>query len=157
MKTIKITGTLLLIVFASALIRAQERETPPLTLEKVSGNIYQILGGSGANGGVIIGENEVLVIDSKMTEESVIQTIESIKDISDNKIKYLVNTHSDGDHIMGNRYFPNDVTFIAHNNCRDDFFKEIVGRIALLNHNVVRCDNTDYPAPLLNTKMMDSC
>jgi len=128
MKTIKITGTLLLIVFASALLRAQERETPPLTLEKVSGNIYQILGGSGANGGVIIGENDVLVIDSKMTEESVNQTIESIKDISDNKIKYLVNTHSDGDHIMGNRYFPNTVTFIAHKNCRDDFFKENFGR-----------------------------
>ena len=128
MKTIKITGTLLLIVFASALIRAQERETPPLTLKKISGNIYQILGGSGANGGVIIGANEVLVIDSKMTKESVNQTIESIKDISDNKIKYLVNTHSDGDHIMGNRYFPNDVTFIAHKNCRDDFFKENFGR-----------------------------
>ena len=44
MKTIKITGTLLLIVFASTLIRAQEKETPPLTLEKISGNIYQILG-----------------------------------------------------------------------------------------------------------------
>ncbi|MBE9517544.1 MAG: MBL fold metallo-hydrolase, partial [Bacteroidetes bacterium] len=128
MKTIKITGTLLLIVFASALIRAQEGEAPPITLEKVSGNIYQILGGSGANGGVIIGENEILVIDSKMTEESVNQTIESIKDISDNKIKYLVNTHSDGDHIMGNRYFPSAVTFIAQENCRDDFFKENFGR-----------------------------
>ena len=128
MKTIKITGTLLLIVFASALIRAQERETPPLTLEKVSGNIYQILGGSGANGGVIIGENEVLVIDSKMTEESVIQTIESINGLAGEKIRFLVNTHSDGDHIMGNRYFPNSLTFIAHKNCRDDFFKENFGR-----------------------------
>lgn len=128
MKTIKITGTLLLIVFTSALIRAQERETPPLTLEKVSGNIYQILGGSGANGGVIIGESEVLVIDSKMTEESVNQTIESIKGLTGNKIKYLVNTHSDGDHIMGNRYFPESLIFIAQENCRDDFFKENFGR-----------------------------
>jgi len=128
MKTINITGTILLIVFASALLSAQERETPPLTLEKVSGNIYQILGGSGANGGVIIGKNEVLVIDSKMTEESVIQTIESINGLTDNKINYLVNTHSDGDHIMGNRYFPKSLTFIAQENCRDDFFKENFGR-----------------------------
>jgi len=128
MKTIKITGTLLLVVFACALLTAQEREAPPLTLEQVSGNVYQILGGSGANGGVIIGENEVLVIDSKMNEESVIQTIESIKNLSDNNISYLVNTHSDGDHIMGNRYFPKSLTFIAHENCRDDFFKVNFGR-----------------------------
>ena len=128
MKTIKYTGALLIIVFSSVILRAQEREIPPLTLEKVSGNIYQILGGSGANGGVIIGESEILVIDSKMTEESVSQTIEAISNISENAIKYLVNTHSDGDHIMGNRYFPSSLTFIAHENCRDDFFKENFGR-----------------------------
>lgn len=128
MKTIKYTGVLLLIVFSSVILRAQERETSPLTLEKVSGNVYQILGGSGANGGVIIGESEILVIDSKMTEESVNQTIEAINNVSGKAIKYLVNTHSDGDHIMGNRYFPSSLTFIAHKNCRDDFFKENFGR-----------------------------
>jgi len=128
MKTIKTTGVLLLIVLTSALISAQERETPALSLEKISGNVYQILGGSGSNGGVIISDNEVLVIDSKMTEESVNQTIDSIKILTDKPINYLVNTHSDGDHIMGNRFFPNSVTFIAHENCRDDFFKENFGR-----------------------------
>jgi glyoxylase-like metal-dependent hydrolase (beta-lactamase superfamily II) len=128
MKAFKYTGTLLLIVFNSVVLIAQERETPPLTLEKISGNVYQLLGGAGSNGGVIIGENEVLVIDSKMTEESVNQTIEAIRDLTDKAIKYVVNTHSDGDHIMGNRYFPNSVTFIAHENCRDDFFKENFGR-----------------------------
>ena len=39
-----------------------------------------------------------------------------------------MNTHSDGDHIMGNRYFPKSMIFIAHENCRDDFFKENFGR-----------------------------
>jgi cyclase len=128
MKTFKYTSTFLLIVLASAVLCAQEREVPPLTLEKVSGNIYQILGGSGANGGVIIGESEILVIDSKMTKESVNQTIEAISNVSGKAIKYLVNTHSDGDHIMGNRYFQSSLTFIAHKNCRDDFFKENFGR-----------------------------
>jgi cyclase len=128
MKTIKYTGALLLILVNCVLLTAQERETPPINLEMISGNVYQILGGSGSNGGVIFGENEVLVIDSKMTEESVNQTIEAIGGLSDKAIKYLVNTHSDGDHIMGNRYFPNSVTFIAHENCRDDFFKANFGR-----------------------------
>jgi cyclase len=128
MKTIKHTGTLLLIVLNCVILTAQERETPPIKLEKISGNVYQLLGGSGSNGGVIIGENEVLVIDAKMSEESVIQTIEAISGLTDKAIKYVVNTHSDGDHIMGNRYFPNSVTFIAHENCRDDFFKANFGR-----------------------------
>jgi len=118
----------LLIVFASVILTAQERETPPVTLEKIAEGVYQINGGKGANGGVIIGEAEVLVIDAKMDEESVNQTIKAIEEITDKTISYLVNTHSDGDHIMGNRYFPSSVTFVAHLNCRDDFFKENFGR-----------------------------
>ena len=58
-----------------------------------------------------------------MDEESVKQTLEAIKNLTDKPIQYLVNTHSDGDHIMGNRWFPQDITFVSHENCRDDFFK----------------------------------
>jgi cyclase len=128
MKTIKITGGLFLIVFTSIILTAQERETLPVSLEKISAHSYQINGGQGSNGGVIIGENGVLVIDSKMDEASVNQTIEAIKNHTELPIKFLVNTHSDGDHIMGNRYFPASVTFIAQDNCRDDFFRENFGR-----------------------------
>ncbi|MEN8229250.1 MAG: MBL fold metallo-hydrolase [Bacteroidota bacterium] len=130
MKTLINKGTLFFILFASVILTAQERETSPVTLEKIAGSVYQIIGGSGSNGGVIIGESGVLVIDSKMNEESVKQSIGAIKSVTDKPIKYLVNTHSDGDHIMGNRYFPKSVTFIAHENCRDDFFKENFGRVS---------------------------
>ena len=118
----------MLIVVNLVMLTAQERETPPIKLEKISGNVYQNSGGSGSNGGVIFGDGGILVIDAKMSEESVNQTIEAIRGIADDPITYLVNTHSDGDHIMGNRYFPNSVTFIAHENCRGDFFKENFGR-----------------------------
>jgi len=128
MKTIKKTGVLLLIVFTSALLSAQERETPPLSLEKITESVYQVVGGRGSNDGLIVGENGVLLVDAKMNEESVNQTIEAIKKVTDKPIKYLVNTHSDGDHIMGNRYFPSSVTIVAQQNCRDDFFKENSGR-----------------------------
>ena len=130
MKTFKKAGVFLFIVLSSTLLTAQERETSPVTLEKITGSVYQIMGGRGSNGGAIIGEKGVLVIDAKMDEESVIQTIKAITNATDKPIKYLVNTHSDGDHIMGNRYFPNSVTFIAQENCRDDFFKENFGRVS---------------------------
>jgi cyclase len=120
-------GKLILILFFSCLIAsassfAQQRETPPVKLDKLSDRLFQILGGRGANGGVYIGNDGVLVIDAKMTKESVDQTIEEIKKITDEPIKYLVNTHSDGDHVYGNRFFPEFVTIVAHEKCREEFF-----------------------------------
>lgn len=128
MKTSKSTMILLLILFSCTILSAQDRETAPVTLEKISESVFQISGGSGANGGLIIGENAILVIDSKMDVNSVNQAIEAIQELSDKPIEYLVNTHSDGDHIMGNRWSPASLTFIAHKNCRDDFFKVNFGR-----------------------------
>jgi glyoxylase-like metal-dependent hydrolase (beta-lactamase superfamily II) len=109
-------------------LSAQENRTQPITLDKISDKLYQLKGGRGSNGGVIVGDNAVLVIDAKMDETSVSQTLDAIKELTDKPVKYVVNTHSDGDHIRGNRYFPATVTFIAHENCRNDFFKVNFGR-----------------------------
>lgn len=101
---------------------AQQTEISPVKIEKLSDRLYEILGGRGARGGAYIGDNGVLIIDAKMDQESVAQTINKVKSITENPIKYLINTHSDGDHIWGNQYFPKTVTFIAHENCRKEFF-----------------------------------
>lgn len=100
----------------------QQRETPPVEFKKISDNLFEIHGGRGANGGFYIGDNGVLVIDAKMNEESVDQVLTEIKNLTDKPIKFLVNTHSDGDHITGNRYFPDSVIFVSHENCRKEFF-----------------------------------
>jgi cyclase len=81
MQKIKTAGTLLILIFGAA-VAAQERDTSPVSLNKISQNIYHILGGSGANGGVIIGENGILVIDAKMDKESVEHSLEAIREIS---------------------------------------------------------------------------
>lgn len=100
----------------------QQREVLPVRLGMISERLFEILEGRGARGGVYIGDNAVLVIDAKMNKSSVDQTIAEIKKITDKPIKYLVNTHSDGDHIWGNQYFPQMITFIAHENCRKELF-----------------------------------
>ncbi len=109
----------ILLVSLSSL--SQQRQAPPLKFEKISDRLYQILGGRGANGGFYIGDNGVLVIDTKQTQESVALTIEEIQKITDKPIKYIINTHSDGDHVMGNQYFPKSVTIVAQKNCRQEF------------------------------------
>jgi glyoxylase-like metal-dependent hydrolase (beta-lactamase superfamily II) len=120
-------GKFILILFCSLFIvsassLSQQREAPPVKLEKISDSLYQILGGRGANGGVYVGTEGVMVIDAKSNEESVQQQLAEIKKVTNQPIKYLVNTHSDGDHIAGNQFFPESVTIIAHENCREEFF-----------------------------------
>ena len=117
-KTLSVISIPIFILAFSPLSFSQQRRTSPVRLQKISENLFEILGGRGARGGVYTGENAVVVIDAKMDKASVDKTIEEIRKITDKPIKYLVNTHSDGDHTSGNVYFPDTVTFIAHKNCR---------------------------------------
>jgi cyclase len=114
------------LVFFSLLItlatKGQQQETPPLTVEKISDRLYQLIGGRGANGGMYIGDHAVLIIESKMDQKSVEAIFTAVEGFTDKPVKYLVNTHSDGDHVNGNEFFPGEVIIIAHENCREEFF-----------------------------------
>lgn len=117
----RITGLFFILLIAVNAF-AQERETPPVRLDRISDNLYQVSGGRGANGGMYIGDDEVLIIDSKMDKASVDGIYAAVLKATNKPITYLVNTHSDGDHINGNLYFPKSVTIVAHKNCRKEFF-----------------------------------
>lgn len=121
MKTFKRTKLSILFLFILSVLYAQQQERKPVTLKKISESLYEIIDGRGANGGLYIGGNGLLLVDTKMDEVSVKETVEEIRKITSKPIIYIVNTHSDGDHIMGNQYFPSTVTIIAHENCRNDF------------------------------------
>ena len=110
-----------LLVFVSNSF-GQGRGAQPVQFKKISDRLFEIAGGRGATGGAYIGDNGVLIIDAKSDKQSVDQVIKGIRQITDKPIKYLVSTHSDGDHISGNRYFPATVTFVAHENCRKEYF-----------------------------------
>ncbi len=118
-KLIFVPALLLLLISSSF---SQRREAQPVRFKKISDRLFEISGGRGAGGGAYIGDNGVLVIDAKMGKKSVDNVTDGIKRITDKPIKYLVNTHSDGDHVTGNRYFPASVAFISHQNCRKEFF-----------------------------------
>jgi cyclase len=110
-----------LVLFASSSF-GRRGQTQPIEFKKISERLYEIVGGQGSRGGAYIGDDGVLIIDAKSDRKSVDQVIEGIKKMTDKPVKYLVNTHSDGDHVTGNRYFPQTATFVAHENCRRDFF-----------------------------------
>jgi glyoxylase-like metal-dependent hydrolase (beta-lactamase superfamily II) len=121
-KNFKFIFILFFLVLFISFSFAQQQEILPVKLKMISERLYEILDGRGARGGIYIGDNGVLVIDAKMEKKSVDETIDEIKKITDKPIKYLINTHSDRDHINGNQYFPKTITFVAHENCRKEFF-----------------------------------
>ncbi len=127
MKTINARLCLIITAVASLIALpsetlSQRREAAPVTFTKLAEQIYMIGGGSGANGGAYIGDNGVLLIDTKMDEASMKQVFDGLSKITDKKVVFLVNTHSDGDHVRGNRYMPGGVTIVAHENCRKEFY-----------------------------------
>ena len=121
MKKIELVLILALLLASNSI--GQSRTEKPVEFRKISDRLFEIVGGRGAQGGAYIGDDGMLVIDAKMDKASVDQVIEGIKQITDKPIKYLVNTHSDGDHVVGNRYFPETVIIVGHENCRKDFFR----------------------------------
>jgi glyoxylase-like metal-dependent hydrolase (beta-lactamase superfamily II) len=98
--------------------QAPAQEVLPVSVQNVKGNIYQLKGGMGANSGFFIGEKEVLVIDTKMNEDSAKQIILEIRKLTPNPISYITLTHSDRDHVNGLLSFPRGATIISHEKTR---------------------------------------
>lgn len=99
-------------------VNAQQRTPQPVIFAKVTDGVYEIRGGQSANGACILGNKQVVMIDAKMDEKSMRDVILKVKELTGNPITYVINTHSDGDHVAGNRYYPADAFFISHENCR---------------------------------------
>jgi glyoxylase-like metal-dependent hydrolase (beta-lactamase superfamily II) len=103
-----------------ALAAFQGPGAAPLTLEPLQPGVYLAKGGAGANAGVIVGKKEVVVIDAKMTGDSATAMLAEIAKVTPNPLKYVVLTHSDGDHVNGLAGFPKGVAIVAHPSSRSD-------------------------------------
>ncbi len=120
MKHLKILIYFIIILPGS--LTARENDYIPVRFEKISESLYVIFGGHGANSGLFIGENGLIVIDPKMNQRAINEFFEKTALITKIPFRYIINTHSDPDHILGNRFFPPEyVTYIAHENCRREF------------------------------------
>jgi cyclase len=99
---------------------------PPILVQNIKENIYQLRGAAAANTGVFIGEKEVVAIDSKMTEDGAAQMIAEIRKLTPLPIGHILLTHSDDDHVNGLLGFPQGATIVSHENARADMVKEKV-------------------------------
>jgi len=77
----------------------------PIVFNKIAPNIY-LAKYYGANAGLVVGKNGLLLIESKgMLEEGAKKLLTAVRKISDKPIKYVINTHSHFDHSGGNAFF----------------------------------------------------
>lgn len=106
------------VFFASSSLAQDRWAKVEVTRQAVSGSVH-MLTGSGGNIGISAGEDGVLIIDDQYAPLAE-KIATAIGDISNKKIKYIVNTHYHGDHTGSNAYFAEvkGSTIFAHDNVR---------------------------------------
>jgi len=101
----------------SSLYAFQEMKDVEVKITPVKDNIY-MLQGAGGNIGVLTGEDGIFMIDDQFAAHSS-KIKAALNTISDEPVKYLVNSHHHGDHTGGNANFQDDGALIfAHENVR---------------------------------------
>jgi len=107
-------------VFASGLIvQAQQPDMSQVQIKttKIAGN-FSTLEGQGGTIGVLAGPDGVLMVDAQFAPLSD-KIIAAIKQISDGRIRFLINTHVHGDHTGGNENIAKTgATIVARENLR---------------------------------------
>jgi len=109
---------IVILLFASCLaVSAQNFDTVTIKTTKVAGSVY-MLEGSGGNIGVLIGNDGIIIIDDQYAPLSEkIKT--SIAALSNQPIRFVINTHYHGDHSDENKKFGGEgVIIVAHENTR---------------------------------------
>jgi len=113
----------LFIAVSSGLASAQEG------LTRIAENVYSYVdikhaspqNSFGANAGIVVGKNGILVVDTLISSKKARKFLEDIRAFSDKPIKYVVNTHSHLDHCFGNAEFDKiGAVIIAHQNSGKD-------------------------------------
>ena len=115
-----LTGLALVMLCAAPAARAQGQQDfsqVQIKTTKLAGNFYT-LDGQGGTIGVLPGPDGVFMVDAQFAPLSE-KIMAAIKQISDGRIRFLVNTHVHGDHTGGNENFGKaGATILARDNLR---------------------------------------
>jgi glyoxylase-like metal-dependent hydrolase (beta-lactamase superfamily II) len=117
---------------AAAPYAAQQQAGKPIVahIEKVKDNLYMITG-EGGNVAAFIAANGVVLVDTKYPEWGQ-AILDQVKTVSDKPVTHIINTHTLGDHVGSNAFFPASVEIVvqektAANMKRMDLFKTAEG------------------------------
>jgi len=106
------------IVIAAGSSAAQDRDFSKVEIKvtPVAGNIY-MLEGAGGNIAASIGEDGIVIVDDQYAP--LVDKIQAaLKGLTDQRVRFIINTHYHEDHVGGNVLLGKSATIIAHDNVR---------------------------------------
>jgi cyclase len=107
---------------AAATTAMTQQEAQPLTIDEVADGLYMIVG-PGGNVAVRVTDEGVIVVDDKF-EQNYDEIMERIGEVTDQPVKYVLNTHHHGDHSGSNIHFlANSAQVIGHENVRANIIR----------------------------------
>ena len=125
------------------------KNAPQISSKQLSDNVHVLYGGNGlgANVGVIIGNDGLVLIDS-MNSKSSEQLHYAVRRISEKPVLFVINTHHHADHTGGNAALTAGGAYtIAHENSRysplnsqqmiSDGFTQIIGEEELVAYHFI--------------------
>ena len=92
-----------------------------IKVHKVAGNVY-MLEGQGGNIGVSVGEDGLVMVDSQFLPLAP-KVEAAMKSVSDQPLRFVLNTHWHFDHVGGNQHFGPKAPIVAHENVRARMMK----------------------------------
>jgi len=102
---------------ASWVVYTQNAKTPgPLRIEKVKEDLYLISGEGGNVAAYVTGSGVILVDD--MFDRNHVDILAQVRSVTEQPIKYVINTHQHDDHAGGDMKMLSIAEVIAHQNVR---------------------------------------
>jgi cyclase len=145
---IMITRTVCVALLAAAATGAyaQDSSSVRLTAWQVRDNVYMLVG-AGGNTTVHVGDDGVLIVDTKLPAASQV-LLDAIRQISSKPIRYVINTHWHGDHVGGNEVIAKAGSTIAGGNVSGAIADASEGAAVIAHENVLtRMSGQDEPPP----------
>jgi len=91
--------------------------------KEVAPGVYAVLGIGFSNGGFIVTDEGVVVVDSLLIPAFADEMMKEIKAVTDKPVKFVINTHWHTDHVGGNERFRPPADIIGH-----DFTRKMIAQ-----------------------------
>ena len=120
---VRCLGAALFLACAFAAYTFQATPPPTLTIERVHDDLYMIVG-DGGNVAVYITNEGVILVDDKFDQDHA-QIMARIRSVTNQPVRYILNTHYHADHSGGNTLFTNEAEIISTRNAHDGIVKHL--------------------------------
>jgi glyoxylase-like metal-dependent hydrolase (beta-lactamase superfamily II) len=110
-------------ILAVGVLATAAAQQPPLgKIEKMADGLYRIPGQGGATAVYLPGNGGVVLVDTKLANNGQ-GILDQVRTVTDKPVTMIINTHTHGDHVGSNMFFPANVEIVAHENTKANMEK----------------------------------